>query len=67
MYICCVLGGNIHILTATQQNGPYQKKNKERKKERKTEVAKIWLAAVSDFNSATNPLVISTYYNILGR
>jgi len=38
---------------------------KERKKE--TEVAKLWLAAVNDLNSATNPLVISTYYDILGR
>jgi hypothetical protein len=32
-----------------------------------TVVAKIWLAAVNDLNSSTNPLVISTYYNILGR
>jgi len=30
-----------------------------------TEVAKIWLAAVNDLNSPTNPLVISTYYKIL--
>jgi len=32
-----------------------------------TEVSKLWLATVNNLNSATNPLVISTYYNILGR